>query len=112
MTEIDRWTTASSNCLGYAPDDGELVKYEDHRAVVKAMEARIQCLEESLELNSCAATLYKDCAEGSRAECDISQSVHQDDLRTIEALKDEIREIYRLRGEDPVIAGICNRALA
>jgi len=42
----------------------------------------------------------------------ISESAQQDYRREIEGLKDHIRELYRLRGEDPVVAGICNRALA
>lgn len=42
----------------------------------------------------------------------MAQSAHVDDIREIEALKDDLRGIYRLRGEDPEVARICNRALA
>lgn len=42
MIQIDRWTTASSNCLGYAPEDGELVKYEDHFSVVDGLETLLR----------------------------------------------------------------------
>jgi hypothetical protein len=44
--------------------------------------------------------------------CAMQVSTHEDDLRHIESLKDALREIYRLRGEDLEVAKICNRALA
>lgn len=40
------------------------------------------------------------------------ESELDDKRKEIEQLKDYIREIYRLRGEDPVINAICNKALA
>lgn len=48
MTEIDRWTTASSNCLGYDPEAGELVKYEDHLAFVGTLTADKARLRQAL----------------------------------------------------------------
>lgn len=42
MKELDRWTTASSNCLGYAPDDGELVKFEDAMEIITPLREALQ----------------------------------------------------------------------
>lgn len=38
MEDLDRWTPASSNCLGYDPENGELVKYEEAMAVIRGIE--------------------------------------------------------------------------
>jgi hypothetical protein len=50
--------------------------------------------------------------EGEAKTSDMMHDSIQDhSYRWIEALKDDIREIYALRGEDPEISRICNRAL-
>lgn len=42
----------------------------------------------------------------------LEEGARQDDVRYAETLKGYIGEIYALRGEDPEVARICNRALA
>lgn len=75
MTEIDRWTTASANCLGYAPEDGELVKYEDHLAQIKALEEDRQMRIDHEE------TLHK-----VRAQAEDRAEVAETRVRDLEAL--------------------------
>lgn len=40
----------------------------------------------------------------------IAQSAREDEMQEAECLRDIIREIYAVRGEDSTIANLCNRA--
>lgn len=52
-------------------------------------------------------------AEARVAELEVlntlAESARQDERDAAERLRDDLREIYALRGEDSVIAAICNR---
>ena len=42
VPDLDRWTPASSNCMGYDPDQGDFVKYEDAVAVIDPLREALQ----------------------------------------------------------------------
>jgi hypothetical protein len=50
-------------------------------------------------------------AENTRVSLIVEEGARADVVRDCESLKSAIREIYAIRGEDPEVAVICNRAL-
>lgn len=42
----------------------------------------------------------------------LHESADADKNRVIDALQDDLKELYALRGEDPEVSRICNRALS
>lgn len=67
MKELDRWTTASSNCLGYAPDDGELVKFEDAMEIITPLREALQQIMGLDEVSGYSDT-YRIAADATNAK--------------------------------------------
>lgn len=74
----------------YESEEGVWMRVPDNEQAIKALEDKISELE---------------------IEEDVSASLAEEQSRLIHQLREGVQEIYAKRGEDMLIAGICNRLI-
>ena len=64
----------------------------------------------AIEAKSVLGAILEDTIRDAEIEIEMANSEREDEKKASARLREDLNEIYALRGEDPVIAAICNRS--
>jgi hypothetical protein len=62
-----------------------------------------------IEAKAVLSVILDDTIRDAEIEIEMANSEREDEKKASARLRDDLNEIYALRGEDPTIAAICNR---